>query len=80
MAARSVITLTTAPAGSGKTYRRCAHYLINDFLPHGDGVHWSNFPVFRDVVAQAVAKRTGAPVEAIMERIQIIPEEELKAW
>lgn len=45
MATRSVITCTVGPAGSGKSFRRCAHFIINEFLPEHDGVHWSNFPL-----------------------------------
>lgn len=45
MATRSVVTCTVGPAGSGKSFRRCAHFIINEFLPEHDGVHWSNFPL-----------------------------------
>lgn len=45
MVAKSVITVTAGEAGSGKTYARCARFLIERFLPDGDGVHWSNFPL-----------------------------------
>ncbi|MEM6674732.1 MAG: zonular occludens toxin domain-containing protein [Planctomycetota bacterium] len=44
MASRSVITVTTGEAGSGKSYARCALF-IQRFLRDHDGVHWSNFPV-----------------------------------
>lgn len=45
MAQRSVVMLTIGVAGSGKTYRRCAHFLLTEFLPDGVGRHWSNFPL-----------------------------------
>jgi len=41
----SVIQLTTAPSGTGKTLRRCAWFLIHDFLPNREGIHISNFPI-----------------------------------
>ena len=45
MATRSVVTCTVGAAGSGKSFRRCAHFIVNEFLPEHDGVHWSNFPL-----------------------------------
>lgn len=44
-AAHSVITCTTGEAGSGKSYARCARFLVDRFLKDCDGVHWSNFPL-----------------------------------
>lgn len=80
MRARSVITLTTGPAGSGKTYVRCARYLCDEWLPEKSGVHYSNFPVFRDKVAAFVAQKTGKPENELLERIQIIPEAVMATW
>ncbi len=45
MAKRSVITVTTGEAGSGKSYTRCARFITDEFLPNHDGVHISNFPL-----------------------------------
>lgn len=45
MATRSVITVTTGEAGSGKSYARCARFITDRFLRDHDGVHWSNFPL-----------------------------------
>jgi len=80
MGARSVITLTTGPAGSGKTYVRCSRFLCDEWLPERIGVHYSNFPVFRDKVAEFVAKRTGKAQEELLERMQIIPDQVLATW
>lgn len=80
MGARSVITLTTGPAGSGKTYVRCARFLLDEWLPERSGVHYSNFPVFRDKVAEFSAKKTGKLESEILDRIQIIPESTLDLW
>jgi hypothetical protein len=80
MGARSVITLTTGPAGSGKTYVRCARFLVDEWLPERSGVHYSNFPVFREKVAEFVAKKLGKTAEEYLDRIQIIPESVLNGW
>ncbi|MEM8709466.1 MAG: zonular occludens toxin domain-containing protein [Planctomycetota bacterium] len=45
MASRSVITVTTGEAGSGKSFARCAQFLLDRYLKDHDGVHWSNFPL-----------------------------------
>jgi hypothetical protein len=80
MGARSVITLTTGPAGSGKTYVRCARFLVDEWLPERSGVHYSNFPVFRERVAEFVAKKLGKTADEYLDRIQIIPESVLNTW
>lgn len=40
-----VITLTTGASGSGKSYARCAVFLVDDFLVNEDGHVWTNFPI-----------------------------------
>jgi hypothetical protein len=80
MATRGIITMTTAPAGSGKSYRRGPHFLLNEFLPHQEGVHWSNLPVFVDKLAEEMAKRTGKPVDEFANRIKLIPPEVQQSW
>jgi len=80
MGARSVITLTTGPAGSGKTYVRCSRFLCDEWLPERSGVHYSNFPVFRDKVAEFVSRRTGKNQDELLERMQIIPDQVLATW
>jgi hypothetical protein len=42
---RSVVTITTGEAGSGKTYSRCSRFLVDHFLKDQDGKHYSNFPL-----------------------------------
>ncbi len=36
---------TSARSGTGKTFRRCAHFLAEDWLPNYVGCHISNFPL-----------------------------------
>jgi len=52
MGARAVVSFTTGPAGSYKSYSRCARFLLEEFLPRGRGlpeekqpIHYSNFPI-----------------------------------
>jgi hypothetical protein len=75
--------LTTARAGSGKTYLRCARFLVDEFLPEARGEHWSNFPVYPERVGEAVALRKkegkgNGPFYA--RRIKLIPAEVLHQW
>ena len=89
--ASSVITLTTAPTGTGKTYVRCGRFLWDEWLKETDGVHYSNFPIRfepwedewgrsgRGLVAEAV-DRLGMTEEEVRHRIQVIPSEETALW
>ena len=92
----STIILTTGVPGSGKTYVRCARFLVDDFLINGKGVHYSNFPVNADVIAEDVHKRLSGKlgffarlafgsrkiptVEELRERIKVIPEPVMQSW
>ena len=80
MAKRSTVYLTTGPAGSGKTYRRCSKFMIDEFLPKEEGHIYTNYPVFADKMAEAVSKKHKIPKEKILERIHVIPKEELDKW
>src|SRR5947209_537323 len=71
---------TTAPAGSGKTYRPCAHYLYEEWLPGAGRTHWSNFPVKVDELLGAYAERAGVPVPSLQDRVKLIPAEVLATW
>lgn len=89
--ANSVITLTTAPTGTGKTYVRCGRFLWDEWLKENEGVHYSNFPIRfepwedewgrsgRGLVAEAV-DRLGISEEEVRKRIQVIPPEETAKW
>lgn len=82
--ARSVIEITTGCAGTGKTFRRCAHFLVDDFLVNESGKHYSNFPInirplTREVLSNSsnVKNRTR---RSLLEQINIIPQSELDLW
>lgn len=76
----SVITLTTAVSGSGKTYVRGPVFLIKEFLPNSEGVYWSNLPLYADKIAAECEKRYGKPAEDYAARLQPIPKEVLAKW
>ncbi len=80
MAKRSTVYLTTGAAGSGKTYRRCARFMVDEFLPKETGHIYTNYPVFADKMAEAVSKKHKIPKEDILARIHIIPKAELDKW
>lgn len=88
----SVIILTTGVPGCGKTYVRCARFLVDDFLVNTKGVHISNFPVNVDEVASAVCKkinknrgffgifRKKVTEKDIKKRIVVIADSDLQKW
>lgn len=88
----AVSMFVTAPQGAGKTYRRGAHYVFNEWLPEHDGVHYSSFPWRLDPYDDPVTGETckGLVLEAsetyamaeseVRRRVQTIPAEELETW
>lgn len=46
---RETVTITEGPAGTGKSFARCAVFLTEEFLPEEVGGHLSNFPIFKEV-------------------------------
>lgn len=88
----SVIMLTTGVPGCGKTYVRAARFLVDDFLINTRGVHYSNFPLNVDAIAEEVSrkmsrnfgvfglKKRKVTPEDIKKRIVIIPDEVLQSW
>jgi len=77
----AVTEFTTAPAGSGKSYRRCAHYLATEYLPLKTGRIWTNFPIKIDAMIDYVLSGHPNMDRAILlERIRIIPDDVLASW
>lgn len=92
----SVILITTGAPGTGKTYIRCARFLVDEFLINSSGTHYSNFPVNVDAVADAVHlkftskmggwlsrhvfRRSVPSLESIKSRIVIIPDDVIQSW
>ena len=88
----AVIILTTGVPGCGKTYIRCARFLVDDFLVNSNGKHISNFPLCPSVIAEDVSKKINAsrgffgifrkkvkPSE-IESRLEVIPDTVLQSW
>lgn len=89
MGARSVITLTTAASGTGKSYRRCAHFLVTELLPQTKKRHISNFPIQFEPWGENGEKRGLLGVcqargvcsdEEILDRVELIPDSEMQRW
>ena len=85
----AVVILTTGVPGCGKTYVRAARFLVDDFLVNTRGIHFSNFPLEVDTIAQDVSKKLSkgffkklkrVTPEDIKRRIQIIPDDVLQSW
>lgn len=66
--------------GAGKTFRRCAHFLLSEWLPDNEGVHYSNFPVDKRELARLAKQLHGIDELETYRRVQVIPAEELKRW
>lgn len=68
----AVCISTTGAPGSGKTYSRCAKFLVDWWLPEEKGDHWSNFPINMEALEK---RHPGAS-----QRVFVIPDDELKSW
>lgn len=90
-----VVLLTTGVPGCGKTYVRAARFLVDDFLVNSDGIHYSNFPLSREIIAQDVSsslsrsfgffsflsrKQKKVSEDDLLARLHIIPDEVLLSW
>lgn len=88
----SVIILTTGVPGCGKSYVRCARFLVDDFLVNTRGIHISNFPINADRIASTVCRKINKnrgifgifrkPVteDDIKKRLEVIPDDVLQLW
>lgn len=78
----AVVCYTVGEPGSGKTYRRCAVFLGDQFLPNTTGHVFTNYPIHLDAMAEhasAMSKGRQTP-DQIRDRIHIIPQEVLTRW
>jgi len=64
---RSVLTVTTGEAGSGKSYTRCAAFLTTHFLKESEGIHFSNFPL--GVIPESHSHKPEFEGETFVDRI-----------
>lgn len=86
------IILTTGVPGCGKTYIRCARFLVDDFLVNTRGMHISNFPLNVDAIADHVSAkinksrgifgifRKAVTSDDIKKRLLVIPDDVLQSW
>jgi len=77
--ARSVLFLTTAEMGAGKTYCRGPVFLVEEWLPFNKGLHISNLPLHSDRIAEYCQGRYKTDHDA-ERRIRRIPDEILREW
>lgn len=90
MGMRSTVAFTTGPAGTGKSYRRCAYLLVEEFLPFSEGVHLSNFPIKFDPWTDAkgreraglvaVMEKRGMSESVVRDRVKLISPETMDSW
>lgn len=73
MSSRSVVTVTTGVSGSGKTYYRCAVFLVDEWLPNHEGKLISNYPLKLDALVSEFG-------EGVLDRVEIIPDSVLSEW
>lgn len=80
----AVIEFTSAASGTGKTFRRCAHFISEDWLPNYEGVHFSNFPISPDrldkMLEYVCEKYPRLDRETLRKRVHIIPHEVTEKW
>lgn len=72
MSSKATVSLTVGVSGSGKTYYRCAVFLLDEWLPNHEGLLISNYPINVEEVEK--------DWHGASSRIEIIPEEVLKNW
>lgn len=77
--AQTVVLLTTAAMGVGKTYCRGPVFVATEWLPFHSGQHVSNLPLFPDKIA-AYCKRRYKDDYRAEQRIRRIPEEVFQKW
>ena len=76
----SIITITIGAVGVGKTYSRCANFLATEFIPNHHGVHYSNFPINKEVLVDWCHKKYKIDNDVLNSRIQIIPSDVVQGW
>lgn len=88
----AVVILTTGVPGSGKTYIRASRFPVDDFLINTKGQFITNFPLYKDVIAEEVSRRINSSIgfwglkrkkvtpEEVAARIEIIPTDVLLRW
>ncbi len=80
----AVIEYTVGAAGTGKSFIRCAKFLVDEWLPYHEGRHISNFPLEVDNIVDYVSKKykdiPHCSPERLYERLLVIPDAVLDTW
>lgn len=72
MSSKATVTVTVGVSGSGKTYYRCAVFLVDEWLPNHSGVLITNYPVNMENLLKDY------PMAA--NRVELIPRDVLNSW
>lgn len=83
MSRQSVIVFTTGCAGSGKSYRRCPRFIVDEFLPNRKNKksrHISNFPILVEALAECASRKMKISVDEVKDSIEIIPNVVMDEW
>ncbi|MDQ3333272.1 MAG: zonular occludens toxin domain-containing protein, partial [Planctomycetota bacterium] len=73
------VSTVTAPPGSGKTYSR-VRWLLEEWLPNGEGVFFTNLPLDVAAIAEYAARKTKVEPNAIEARIRLLDQGVEKLW
>jgi Chromosome segregation ATPases len=79
MSRRNVVEFLTAPARSGKSFRMVVR-ICDEILPNGEGIVYTNLPLYPEKIADHCALKHGLDRESVLARIHIIPREIEHAW
>lgn len=78
----AVIEFTTGPVGSGKSYRRCAYFIVNELLnpklPSAKGI-WCNYPIMFEPWVDAKGVERGGLIQVVLAKYPEMTEEEIRS-
>ena len=74
----TVVKCTIGMPGSGKSYTR-TRWIMSEFIPNEEGIIYTNLPLNVEELANHFEKK-GYDRQSILDRIQLIPDDELKNW
>lgn len=74
MSLRPIHIVTSGPKGAGKSYVRCAAFLVEEWLPDHVGQHISNFPVNFEPLRKFCDSRRNLRGIDLEKRITIMPQ------
>lgn len=72
MSSKATVSVTVGVSGSGKTYYRCAVFLVEEWLPNHSGKLITNYPVLMDNLVKDYPNAA--------DRVELIPRDVMDAW